>query len=343
MAATVVAGVDTHLDTLAISVVDDRGVEVSAVTVTNDNAGFVQGLGFGDRFGVAGWVVEGSGGYGRAWCRFLADHDQPVFEAPTRVTGRYRRRDGWSKTDPGDARAVARAGITQTLPRVSRTTRSEQLRVLVSHREALVAAQTASLCRIRARLVEIDPGYATRLGSINSLQALDRLARFRRRGDHYHQAVAGMIRHEAAMCRRRLVETRRLTRVIADTLGETGQALVDQIPGIGPIGAAKIIATVGDIARFRSDAAFAAYAGAAPLDASSGRQHRHRLNRRGNRQLNRVLDTAIRTQIRLGGEAATYVARRRTEGKTTREAIRAAKRHLARRVWKTLKQTTQLT
>lgn len=339
---TVVAGVDPHLDTLAVAVVAPTGEPIGSVTVPNTRDGFDQAHRFAEGLQVGSWVIEGSGSYGRAFTRFLTTAGHQVCEAPTRVTGGWRRIDGWDKTDPGDARAIARAGALSTLPVVARTTVSEQLRVLVGHREALVGEQTRALLRIRARLGELDPELAATTKSINSTKALNRLGRIQRPATAYTTTVAAMIRHDAATSRERLAQIRALTRTIAETLPPAGQALTT-LDGIGPIGAAKIIAAVGDITRFPTDAHFANYCGAAPLETSSGRTTRHRLNRRGNRQLNRVLDTAIKTQLNHGGDAAAYIAKKRTEGKTTREAIRACKRHVARRIYKTLTQHTKLT
>ena len=106
--------------------------------------------------------------------------------------------------------------------------------------------------------------------------------------------------------------------------------------GISTIGAATLIAEIGDITRFNTAARFAAWSGTAPLDASSGRNQRHRLNRRGNRQVNRVLHTAILTQLNTKGPAADYTTRRLQQGKTKNEAIRAATRHLAANIWRQL-------
>ena len=100
--------------------------------------------------------------------------------------------------------------------------------------------------------------------------------------------------------------------------------------------AARILAEVDDVHRFPSERHLATYCGAAPLDASSGRQQRHRLNRTGNRRLNMALHMIAVTQIRMYPPARDYIARRRAEGKTTREALRTLKRHLVRRIYNTL-------
>jgi transposase len=109
------------------------------------------------------------------------------------------------------------------------------------------------------------------------------------------------------------------------------------LPGVGVINAARLLAEVADVRRFRTEAQLALYAGVAPLDASSGRQQRHRLNRSGNRQLNSALHMIAITQARIHPPARAYMARRREQGKTGKEALRALKRHLIRALYRLLK------
>jgi transposase len=93
---------------------------------------------------------------------------------------------------------------------------------------------------------------------------------------------------------------------------------------------------IGEIAgatRFSTEAKLARAAGVAPIPVSSGKTHRHRLDRGGNRQLNATLHRIAVTRARCHPETRAYLDRKRAEGKTTREAIRCLKRHLARRVW----------
>ena len=91
--------------------------------------------------------------------------------------------------------------------------------------------------------------------------------------------------------------------------------------------------------RCRSDAAFAALAGTSPLQASSGRTVRHRLNRGGDRALNRAIHTIAMTRMRSCPRTQAYVARRTAEGKTTREIRRCLKRYIARELYRTLTAT----
>lgn len=116
-----------------------------------------------------------------------------------------------------------------------------------------------------------------------------------------------------------------------------------QLPGCGPLSAAKLLCEIGPIDRFRGDAQLARHAGVAPLDASSGKHQRHRLDRGGNRQLNCALHRIAVTQGRVHAPARAYLERKQGEGKSRREAIRCLKRQLARTVYTTLKAESALT
>ena len=116
-----------------------------------------------------------------------------------------------------------------------------------------------------------------------------------------------------------------------------------ELAGCGPLSAAKLLCEIGPIERFASDAQLARHAGVAPLDASSGKHQRHRLDRGGNRQLNCALHRIAVTQGRVHAPARAYLERKQNEGKSRREAIRCLKRQLARTVYSTLKAESPLT
>ena len=108
------------------------------------------------------------------------------------------------------------------------------------------------------------------------------------------------------------------------------------LPGVGALTAAKLIAEIAGIERFRSHAKLARMAGIAPAPASSGNRTRVRLDRGGNRQLNAAVHRVAVTQLRCHQPAKDYVARRISEGKTKREALRCLKRHLVRTIHNTM-------
>ena len=118
-------------------------------------------------------------------------------------------------------------------------------------------------------------------------------------------------------------------------LAQTGTSLLT-LKGIGPSGAARLLVEVGDITRFPSRAHFASWNGTAPIDASSGDQIRHRLSRAGNRQINRVLHIMATVQLRNPTTGRSYYDRRRTEGKTSMDSMRALKRRLSDIVYRAM-------
>lgn len=331
-------GCDTHLDTITAAVVDRTGAELAAATVPNSQPGWDELVAICRQYGTGRVGIEGASGYGRRLAQTLNVAGLGVVEIPTRITARTRRVDGAGKTDPGDARTVARAAARGDGHRWTDRPGLEAIRVLVARRDRLVRTQTGDINQLRALLVELDPHQAAQLGRLRSARSFQALCNLdTSHGDLHRRTVATLITEIAADCLTRLAHIRRLEHRIGETMPPVGHALIDRHHGCGVIVAAQILAHVAGTDGFATDAHMAAWAGTAPLDASSGRQQRHRLNRSGNRQINRALHTIILTQLRQGGQAADYIARKTSQGKTTREAIRTAKRHLTRSIWKTLR------
>ena len=178
------------------------------------------------------------------------------------------------------------------------------------------------------------------LGALDRSVWIERLGRWLARREQTTQV---------RIARDLLARCRALTRSIAELereLQERPQALAPallELPGCGPLGAAKLLCEIGPIERFPSDAQLARHAGVAPLEASSGTQRRHRLDRGGNRQLNCALHRIAITRGRVHGPARAYLERKQSEGKSRREALRCLKRQLARTVYTTLKSEPSLT
>src|SRR5919204_217285 len=219
-------------------------------------------------------------------------------------------------------------------------TRLRELKLLVDHRDDLVAERRRAQQRLRWHLHELDPTRAVPLGALYRGVWLDRLGRWLvRRGQTTQVRIA----------RDLLARCRTLSRSIAELeceLQARAQAIAPallELPGCGPLSAAKLLCEIGPIDRFRSDAKLARHAGVAPLEASSGKQRRHRLDRGGNRQLNCALPRIAITQGRVHGPARAYLERKQSEGKSRREAIRCLKRQLARTIYATLKSESALT
>src|SRR4051794_877131 len=123
-----------------------------------------------------------------------------------------------------------------------------------------------------------------------------------------------------------------LEQEIAALVAEVAPQLLSE-PGFGPLIAAKLVGEVAGASRFANDAKLARAAGVAPIPVSSGKTNRHRLDRGGNRQINAAIHRVAVTRLRCHPETQDYIARKRAEGKSTREATRSLNRPLARRIW----------
>nr|WP_207393961.1 transposase [Actinomadura formosensis] len=124
-----------------------------------------------------------------------------------------------------------------------------------------------------------------------------------------------------------------ITGTVVDSGGYPVAGLLLGTYGVGPDTAAALLIAAGDNPeRPGTRASFAALCGVSPIEASSGRTQRHRLNRGGDRQANCALHTIVLSRLRRDQRTRDYVQRRTAEGKTRREAIRCLKRYVAREI-----------
>lgn len=326
-------GVDTHKDTLAACLVDGLGMARDERTFANDPEGHAAFAAWAAAVGRPVRIgIEGSSSYGAALARHLIAAAFEVVEVPPQLSRRERtrtRRPG--KSDPGDAFAIARVTLAEPeLPPVRLADRTRDLQLLAEARDALVVAQTQARNRLHAHLLVLAPGYTAAAAHLVTGPELDRARRLLR-------GRAGI---EVELARAELAEVIRLGRR-AGVLERRIRALVGDdpllaIPGCGALSAAVIRGEAGDVTRFRTDDAFAMFAGIAPVPASSGRTTRVRYNRRGNRRVNRAVWTIASWQAKFDPRARAYLARKREEGKSWREALRCLKRHLVRHVFAAL-------
>jgi transposase len=248
----------------------------------------------------------------------------------------------YGKSDPIDALAVARAALRE--PRLDHPRPAEQplreLKLLVDHRDDLIDERRRAQQRLRWHLHDLDPTLAVPLGALDRGVWLDRLGRRLARLEQ--TAQVRIARELVGRCRSLTRSITDLERELQAAAAQTAPALL-ALPGCGAVSAAKLLAEIGPIERFDSDAQLARHAGVAPLEASSGKQRRHRLDRGGNRQLNCALHRIAITQGRVHPPARAYLERKQAEGKSRREAIRCLKRQLARVVFNTLKASPALT
>ncbi len=188
------------------------------------------------------------------------------------------------------------------------------------------------IAQLHHLLLELIPGGAKK--DLSAAQAKAMLAKVRPRdaaGKTRRRVAAELIGDLERIYQRRKAADKELKQLVA----ATSTALME-LTGIGPSGAARLLVEVSDITRFPDRDHFASWNGTAPIDASSGDQVRHRLSRAGNRQINRTLHIMATVQLRNPTEGRAYYDRRKAEGKTSMEAMRALKRRLSNIVYKTM-------
>jgi transposase len=230
------------------------------------------------------------------------------------------------KSDPIDALAVARAALREPdLPAAHLDAESLDLRLLVDHREHLVAERTADISRLRWHLVDLDPDLEPPARSMTRYKTLRRLL------EQLDQLPASVRRDLAIeITGRVLVDTVRinqLQREITGLVTPLAPTLMS-IVGISGLSAAKILGEVAGIERFPTSAKLANHAGTACIPVWSGNNEKHRLNRGANRQLNCAVHRVAITQVQHHPGATALYARRRATGDTKAGAYRVVKRHL---------------
>lgn len=328
MSWTVAIGIDTHRDRHSACALDRLGRPLGELELSTDSAGYQALWRWARSLGVPAFALEGSGSYGAGLARHLAAHGAELYECE-RPTRRQRRR---GKSDRIDAQAAARRLLAgQGLAQLRGFGRREELRVLLLERRSARQAQTAALNQLHALVITSPPTLRERLERLRGLALARRAAALRSQ-----ESFARSLRRLA----RRALELAAEVELVDGELTRLVQALAPALlaeSGVGPVGAAQLLVSSGDPQRMRSEAAFAALAGASPVDASSGRQQRHRLNRGGDRQLNAALYVIALNRKHTHPATRAYYERLLAGGKTKREALRCVKRVLARHFYRQLR------
>ena len=338
----IVVGADTHKDThMAVAVDAATGQVISELEAPARRAGFRAHLDWARALageGDVAWAIEDCRHVSGGLERFLVDAGERVVRIPPKLMGASRKGARTrGKSDAIDATNVARAALregVETLPSAYLDAASLEIKLLADHRERLVRSRTDDQRRLRWHLHEIDPSWEIPAGALDRAVWLERLSgRLARKEQTARVRIA---RELLRSIRTSVKRTKELEREIEALVRSKAPSLLE-IPGCGPLTAAKLLGETNGVRSFSSDAKLARLAGVAPIEASSGRRDRHRLDRGGNRQLNCALHRIAVTQGRVHEPARAYLARKQAEGKSRMEALRCLKRQLARRVWQALR------
>ena len=330
----IVGGVDTHKQAHVAAAIDRVGRLLGTSEFPATSMGYRELLRWLRGHGAVSLIgVEGTGSYGAGLARYLAREGLSVVEV-IRPNRQLRRRRG--KSDPVDAEAAARAALSKEANVTPKSTDGpvESMRMIRLARSSAVKARTQAANQIDALVTCAPQSLRSQLKGL-SLRRLAERARRWRPGDIQDPLPACRATIKGLARRWSLLGTEiagydeqllRLTRRVCPELLAR--------PGVGFEVASSLLVAAGDTPeRLHSEASFAALCGVSPLDASSGQQRRHRLNRGGNRNANRALWVVAMTRLRVDTRTQEYSARRIQEGRTRPEILRCLKRYIARELY----------
>jgi transposase len=334
MGTQITGGVDTHLEVHVAAVLDDHGGLLGTASFATTPDGYRE---LADWFASFGEVVvvgvEGTGSYGAGLTRHLHSRGVPVVEVD-RPNRQRRRRAG--KSDTHDAVSAARAAFAGDAIGAPKTRDGnvEAIRVLRLARSSARRDRTRALNQMRALITTAPDELRSQLRALTIPRLVRTAAGFRpaRRTD-----VASAHRLALKTLARRVLElddeVATLDAVLVPLVAETAPEMIERV-GVGTDTAGALLVAAGENSnRIRNERSFARLCGAAPLDASSGKQQRHRLSRAGDRQANSALWRIVITRLSYDPATRHYLQRRCAEGKTKTEAIRCLKRYIARELY----------
>ncbi len=332
----IVIGTDTHKGSHALAAVEQGTGRVRGQReIEAEDAGHLAAVRWArglDEERV--WAIEDCRHVSRRLEQALLAAGERVVRVPPHRMGASRKGERErGKSDQIDALAIARAVVKDGVERFPVAYLNEEameIRLLLDHRNDLVAERTRSVNRLRWHLLELCPELegSLRRGALNQARVLERVDR------RLRKLPAGA---RVRIAREQIAHLRHLNRRIDALQRELAELVKAHRPqllaemGCGPVTAAILIGRTAGNERFRSDASFALQSGTAPIPCSSGKRTKHRLNRGGDRQLNHALHVIAITRAQRDPATREYLARKEAEGKTSKGALRCLKRHLARR------------
>jgi transposase len=331
----VVIGSDLHKRSHTLVAVDEAGRKLAEKTVSATPAGHLEVRRWAARWPERTFALEDCRHLSRTLERDLLRAGERVIRVPPKLMAGARRSTREpGKSDPIDALAVARAALRETnLPIAALDGPDRDIRLLVDHRDDLVATRTQDQNRLRWHLHELMPGDEP---APRSLDRMHVLAGLDQRLADEPGVVARLARELLGRIRELTARIEALEREIAGLVASLAPRLL-QLTGCGPLTAAKLLGETAGIGRFHSKAAFARHNGSAPIPVWSANAVRHRLSRGGNRQLNVALHRIAITQMQRPGPSRTYLDQRRAAGDTKTEAIRALRRRISDEVFRRMR------
>lgn len=330
----IILGVDTHLNQHVAVLINSIGKVLANISIETNTVGYQRLLNWASSFGAVKRAgVEGTGTYGACLAHFLDEHDIKVFEInrPDRFMRRFR-----GKSDPTDAESAARtvlAGNACAIPK-SQSGAAEAMRIVSVARRSAIKARTQTINQLRGLLISAPDKVRMKLWKSKPAECVEGCAHLRTLGEtKWKVTLATTLRLLAKRWLYLSEELKELDKTLEHLTSQAAKRMRQQY-GVGPQTAATLLSVAGDNPeRLHSEAALALLCGVNPLEASSGKTVRHRLNRGGNRAANNALWTIAMVRMRSDPRTQIYVARRTAEGKSLKEIHRCLKRYIIRELY----------
>jgi transposase len=316
----VVIGIDPHKASHTAVAVDERELALGDVRVRATAMQSERLLAWAAQWPQRTWAIENAAGLGYLLAQQLVMAGERVVDVQPKLAARVRllASAASSKSDPHDARSVAIVALRSALPPVTAEDHVAVMKVWIRRRRHLSRLRTKVANQLHAVLCELVPGGFPREITAPQAAVLLESLRVSTAADVARAQLAAEILDDLRRLDLQLRELhKRLTAVVL-----ASKTSVTSIFGVGPVIAAMVVGITGEVTRFPTADRFAAYAGTAPIEVSSGPHKAFRLSRRGNRQLNHAIHMAAVTQIRnrRARDTPTTSARSRADGLSQRNA-----------------------
>jgi transposase len=327
--AVVMIGIDPHKASHTATAIDANEKVLAKIRVKASVDQSEQLLEWAMAWPERTWAIENATGLGLLLAQQLLRAGERVLDVPPKLAAKARllSDEATNKNDPNDSRSVAVAGLRSAKVRPAVAEDHSTVMGMWSDRYLeLSSSRTQVVCRLHAVLCELLPGgYPGQLRANGAKKVLEGIEPATP-ADSARLALCWQLLEDLVRIDGQRKETKKHMTAVVTSSGTT----VTAVFGVGPFVACAVMGHVGDIGRFPGRAAFAAYNGTAPVEVSSGEKKIYRLSRRGNRRLNHAIHMAAVTQIHFAhSPGRDYCERKRAEGKTGKEAIRALKRRIS--------------
>ena len=334
---TVFAGVDTHKEAHALCLLDGLGRKFFEGVFEADESGYAaMAEAIGDPRRCAAVGVEGTGSYGAGLAAYLLERGYDVREVLR--PKKEKRRRGSSKSDFLDAERAARdaaSGKAGALPK-AQDGWAAALRNLSAAERLATKTSTAAANAVKSLIVTAPEGIRAKYREMGTAQMMASLSRKRTADGPAEDALYASLRALAIMWKTSKEQAKATAKRMEALLRENAPALME-VYGCGTMAAAALAISAGDNpGRMRSKDSFASLCGVSPVEASSGKVVRHRVNLGGDRRANCALYRIVLVRMRYDDRTKAYVGKKTAEGKSKKEIIRCLKRYVANEVYRAL-------